>query len=151
MGKYVGIVHRGTAMFFNPSPGKIIEGYVCAAVAFRQRGKADRIVQEGRSYRDGELSAKEVKGLQARADKMAVKWQRYFERTGKRFELEQDAKRKAKEEQAKAERMARQAVMEAGPALRVALHSLVHAIRFDTGLVDDAMRRADELLAELPR
>lgn len=145
MGKYVGTVEKGLTMLFNPRPGNPLEATVCAAVAFRQRGKPDRIVQRGQRYIEGD----EPKGLQGRADRMAEKWNAYLKRTGKRWELEQDEKRNAKVAKLKAERAKRRALMEAAPAFRVALHTLVHAIRFD-GDVSRAMQDADALLADHP-
>jgi hypothetical protein len=119
-GRYVGVIDEGAAMFFNPRPGKVIETTVCAAVAFVQ-GKTKRVVQRGTAYRKGE----EPKGLQARADKMALKWQGYLDRTGKRFELETDAKREKKEAAAKLVRARLSRAREKAPALAEAVAKIV--------------------------
>lgn len=142
MGKrhqYVGVVHEGMAMFFHPRSDKLIGGTICAAVMFTGD---KRIVQRGQTYRKGE----EPKGLQARADKMAEKWQGYFERTGKRWEVKQDAKRKAKQDKRKAESNKRRAVMEAGPNLLAMLERMVKAARFGDEL---PLIEADALIAQL--
>jgi hypothetical protein len=122
--EYVGVIDEGAAMFLTPRPGQgPIEATVCAAVKFTGDG---RIVRRGTRYRKGD----EPRNLMATAARMARPWQSYFERTGKRFELEQDAKRAKKDAKRKAERDALLKLREKAPDLLVSLKALSKAVRF---------------------
>lgn len=139
---YVGVVHEGMAMFFNAAPGKTFADTVCAAVMW---SGDKRIVQRGQSYRKGEVT-KTV--LKARADRMADKWNRYYKRTGKRYELELDKKRQAKEAKAKVERERVTRLRAAAPELLDMLKALTKEVRFATGL-EPLRKLADEMTARL--
>lgn len=139
---YTGIVDKGQSFDMYAKPGSpLLRDTVCAAVKWSGDG---RIVQRGQLYWAGDAPSQ--KELKRRADAMAVKWQSYLKRTGKRFELEQDAKRKAKEAKRKAERDKRRAVAEAGPRLLAMLERMVKAARFNEEL---PLIEADAMIAEL--
>jgi hypothetical protein len=138
--RYVGVVEDGAAMFLRSRPGENpIQSTVCAAVMFTGD---KRIVQRATRYRKGE----EPRNLQATATRMAGKWNGYFERTGKRWELEQDKKRQAKMAKRKAEDQKRIAIRNAAPALLAMLERFVRAQRFGDPL---PLEEADAMIAEL--
>lgn len=138
--KYVGVVDKGMAMSLNAREGNPFHDTVCAAVMFTGD---KRIVQRGIGYRKGGESERVLK---ARADRMAIKWQRYLERTGKRFELQLDAKRTKKEAEHKAARDKRNAIAQAAPEMLAMLERMVKALRFGD---EPPLIEVDELVARL--
>jgi hypothetical protein len=133
--KYVGVIEEGIAMSLNSL--KMIDT-VCAAVKFTGDG---RIVKRGKRYDKYE----KPRNLAATASRMAKPWQSYFERTGKRWELEQDAKRKAKLDKRKSEDAARVALRNAAPELLAMLKKLSKAVRF--GDAQEMREAAEEATA----
>lgn len=103
------IVDTVTGEGINLGTGRIGKT-IKAVVKFDQDG---RVAHSGPSYWLGD----EPRNFKANAGRMAKRYQVYFDRTGKRWEVEQADKRKAEREMKEEARRKAKQVREAGPEL----------------------------------
>lgn len=129
-GQYVVDVEHGQAMGMNDLK---IRPTICAVVKFDGDGA---VAWRGNRYWAGQ----EPRNMKAAAGKMRKRWQSYYERTGKRFEVEEREKREAKRAEEKARKEAARRVRDAAPELLEALKRLI-----------DDPRTAEEAMAVIAK
>lgn len=132
------IIDTETGEAFGMSDGRIGKT-ICAVVKFDGDGT---IARRGNRYWLGE----EPRNLKAALGKTRLSYQSYFERTGKRWEVEQAHKAKAKREAATLTANERKAVQAAGPdllaALKIARRIVAKAVKEDRE-PENALRTID--------
>ena len=140
-GQYIIDVETGDA--FGLASGKIGK-FVCAVVKFDADGT---IAQRGKQYWYGE----EPRNLKAALGKTRRNFQDYYERTGKRWEVEQANKKQTERDAKKLASKERQAVLAAAPdlldALKIARVIVAKAVKADRE-PDNALRTIDAAIAK---
>ena len=116
--------------FLSLRPGVGIESAITGQVVWKGGGKTERVA-DAKSY------SVKFKDAESRAKRSAValmkRYDGYYKRTGKRYEVEQREKREAKYKAKKAEERRVRQIKDTGPELLDILEDLVRDIR-DFGL-----------------
>lgn len=120
MGKYVTDWETGQGMSLS---GRLdIRPTIRAVVKFDEDGK---IAWGGPSYFSDGLTGRQKNGLRLQASKMLRRYQHHYETTGKRFEIEREEERRAKDKAHAVETAIKRAKREAALDLYDALEYLI--------------------------